>query len=162
MRVGDAQGGTARGRQACSPSRCGRRGRGRSSGFVYLAVLFAIAILGIGLAASSEVWSKLAFSQKRQEFLWVAEQYRTAIGSYYESSPGAAKTFPRQLEDLVEDRRSTTLRRHLRAIYRNPFTGGGDWEPIRGADGGIRGVRAQINNDGGLMVEDFVYVATGP
>lgn len=145
-----------------SASRDRGRGGGRSNGFVYLAVLFAIAILGIGLTASSEVWSRLAFSQKRQEFLWVAEQYRAAIGSYYESSPGAAKTFPRQLEDLLEDRRSTTLRRHLRAMYRNPFAGGGDWEPIRGADGGIRGVRAQINNDGGLTIEEFVYVASSP
>lgn len=132
--------------------------RKSSAGFTYLFLLFAVAMVGIGLTVTAEVWSKLAFSWKRTEFLWVAEQYRTAIGSYYESSPGAAKMFPLQYTDLLQDLRSSSVRHHLRAPYRNPFAIDGQWEPIRGADGRIRGVRGLLDDGTQTTVEEFIYV----
>jgi type II secretory pathway pseudopilin PulG len=110
-------------------------------GFTYLGVLLAVALIGIGLAAASEVWVTIAKRQRLEQLEWVGEQYVSAIGSYYESSPGRVKVFPRTLQDLLEDKRYLTVRRHLRQLYVDPLTGAVDWELVLAPDGGIRGVR---------------------
>ncbi len=139
--------------------RVGRRGRAATTrGFTYLWVLFAVALAGIALVASSAVWGKVAAREKREQFAWAGEQYRRAIGSYYESSPGGAKVFARTFEDLLQDARFPNPRRHLRALYLDPFTGT-SWEAIRGADGGIRGVRGQWDDgENASAVKEFIYV----
>lgn len=130
---------------------------GRRRGFTYLSLLAAIAILGIGLLAVAEVWANSARRQKLAQLEWVGKQFAQAIGSYYEATPGPMKRYPNDLADLVEDRRSLTLRRHLRKLYANPFTGQPDWEMLRAADGRIRGVRAAVPEDQGNSVLEFTY-----
>ena len=132
---------------------------GRQNGFTYLGLLLAIALLGLGLAAASEVWSTVARRQHMEQLEWVGQQYMQAIGSYYESSPGGAKTYPRTLLDLVEDRRYPFVLRHLRQVYVNPFTDKPDWEFVTVPDGGIRGVRTSVNREGdtGLVAKEFSY-----
>jgi len=130
-------------------------------GFTYLGVLLAIALLGIGIAAASEVWSTTARRQRMEQLEWVGQQYVQAIGSYRESSPGGAKAYPRSLDELLTDRRVPYVRRHLRQLYANPLSGKLDWELIQAADQGIVGVRTPI---AGLSVghdahRDFVYLA---
>lgn len=117
---------------------------GRQSGFTYLSVLIALAFMGVGLVAASEVWSTTARRQRIEQLDWVGQQFVQGLGSYYESSPGGAKAFPRTLNDLLIDSRYPTVRRHLRKIYANPFTNLNDWSLLRAADGGIRGVCARI------------------
>jgi type II secretory pathway pseudopilin PulG len=134
--------------------------RPRSAGFTYLWVLFAIAIMGVGLLAVSEVWVTTAARYKRVQFEWVGAQYRQAIGGYYEASRGGAKEFPAKLEDLLVDPRYPTTRRHLRVFYVNPFTGKPDWEPVRSGDGRIRGVRAPLPEGYGSRLIEFVYAAS--
>lgn len=133
--------------------------RSHSAGFTFLWVLFAVAIMGIGLLAVSEVWVTSAARYKRAQFEWVGAQYRQAIGSYYEASRGGAKEFPNKLEDLLSDPRYPTARRHLRAIYANPFTGKPDWELMRGGDGKVRGVRGVAAEGGEPRSAEFVYAA---
>jgi type II secretory pathway pseudopilin PulG len=130
-------------------------------GFTYLGVLLAIALLGIGLVAASEVWMTTAKRQRIEQLDWVGQQYVQAIGSYYESSPGSVKTFPKSLEDLLEDRRVSFVRRHLRQLYVNPLTGKLDWELIEAPAASIRGVRAKedaLQSDA-QRPTDYVYVA---
>lgn len=122
-------------------------------------VLFSVAIVGIGLLAVSEVWVVTVARQKRVQFEWVGAQYRQAIGSYYELSRGGAKEFPPRLEDLLSDPRYPTVRRHLRATYTNPFTGKSDWEPVRGGDGRIRGVRGLALEGDRSMAVEFIYAS---
>jgi type II secretory pathway pseudopilin PulG len=131
-------------------------------GFTYLGVLLAIALLGIGLVAASEVWTTTAKRQRIEQLDWVGQQYVQAIGSYYESSPGSAKAFPKSLEDLLEDRRVPFVRRHLRQLYVNPLTGKLDWELIETPGPGIRGVRAKdgARDAGGKLPRDYVYLTT--
>lgn len=131
----------------------------KQGGFTYLAVLFAIALLGIGLVAASEVWVTTARRQRMEQLEWVGQQYTQAIGSYYEASPGRVKAFPKSLRDLIEDRRFPFTRRHLRFLFVNPFTGAADWELLQAADGGIRGVRAPIGSWEGATPasRDFTY-----
>ena len=142
---------------------CGRgalavlqRASGRpQSGFTYLWILFAIAMLGVSLTVSSQLWVSSAQRQKIEQMNWIAEQFKQAIGSYYESSPGSVKLYPQTPEMLLQDERFITTKRHLRKIYANPFSGLPDWDWIRGVDGGLRGVRVHGNE--GTTVKEFVY-----
>ena len=132
------------------------RARGQS-GFTYLWVLVAVAILGTGLAAASEVWSTLARRQKLAELEWVGAQFVQAIARYYESTPGVAKAYPSSLQDLLEDRRYVTTRRHLRTIYVNPFSGTADWELLMTSDRKVRGVRVAVPGEPPGLVKEFWY-----
>jgi type II secretory pathway pseudopilin PulG len=127
-------------------------------GFTYLGVLLAIALLGIGMTAASEVWVTTARRQRMEQLGWVGQQYVQAIGSYYESSPGRVKAYPKTLEELLEDKRYAFVRRHLRQVYVNPFSGAVDWELIRAPDGGIRGIVPAGPKEG---AKEFVYVPLG-
>jgi type II secretory pathway pseudopilin PulG len=110
------------------------------AGFTYLAMLLAVAVIGIGLAATSEVWVQSRQREKEQELLFVGNQFRQAIGLYYRNSsdqltPGVA--YPKKLEDLLEDKRGVVTKRHLRRLYADPLTGKTDWGliPIKAPDG---------------------------
>lgn len=115
----------------------------RQCGFTYLALLVAVAILGIGLVAGSEVWSQSRQREKERELLFIGEQFRQAIGLYYERTPGAVKRYPQKLQDLLEDRRYLSLQRYLRKIYADPMTGKPDWGVVPAPGGGIMGVYSQ-------------------
>lgn len=123
--------------------------RSASRGFAYLAMLFAIAVMGIGLVAASEIWATTARREKQLELEWTGAQYVAAISSYYYASPLGARKYPSDLQALIEDKRYITVRRHLRAPYPNPITGARDWELVKASDGLIRGVRASWLSDGG-------------
>lgn len=134
---------------------------GGQRGFTYLGLLLAIAILGIGLTAASEVLVTTTRHQRLQQLEWTGAQFTQALGSYYVASPGAVKTYPNSLEELLEDRRYVTVRRHLRTVYMNPFTGRADWEHVVAADGRIRGVRVRIPTGAGVEVREFLHIPSG-
>ena len=113
----------------------------RQGGFTYIGLLLLIAIGGIGLAAVGQVWHTESQREREKELLFVGEQYAMAIGSYYESTPGAVKQYPASLQDLLEDRRFPVVRRHLRRLYRDPMTGGAEWGLVR-QQGRIVGVHS--------------------
>lgn len=132
----------------------------RERGFTYLWVLVAVAIAGLELQAVSELWVTTATRQKTEELEWVGQQFTRAIGSYYQATPGVAKAYPSSLSELIDDRRYLTARRHLRAVYVNPFTGKADWELIVEADGRLHGVSVTLPADagpGGMQKKEFRY-----
>jgi len=115
----------------------------RQKGFTYVAVLLTVAIMAAGLGAAATVYSQSAQREKEAELLFVGDQYRQAIASYYERSPGGAKRYPQSLEDLLEDRRFPALTRHLRRLYKDPLTGE-DFVPVKApGDAGIMGVASR-------------------
>jgi len=126
-------------------------------GFTFLWVIVAIAILSVGLLAVSEVWVTTARRQKLAELDWIGAQFTQAIGSYYYATPAVNKTYPPSMEDLIEDHRYLSIRRHLREIYRNPFTGAADWQLVMSPGGGIVGIRAHIPSDSGDWAKEFVF-----
>lgn len=97
-------------------------------------------VVGVGLAATGELWSQANRRGKERELLWIGEQFRQAIGLYYQRTPGAIKRFPQRLEELVEDKRFLTTQRYLRKIYRDPITGKPEWGLVMEAENGIAGV----------------------
>ncbi|OHC67883.1 MAG: type II secretion system pseudopilin PulG [Rhodocyclales bacterium RIFCSPLOWO2_02_FULL_63_24] len=111
-------------------------------GFTYLGLLFAVALAGIVLAATGVLWSTERQREKERELLAVGEEFRRAIGTYYERSPGTVKRYPAKLDDLTKDNRFITVQRHLRQVYRDPMTGTADWGAIAAPEGGIMGVHS--------------------
>ena len=79
--------------------------RCRHKGFTYVMVLIAVAITALMAAGAAQVWSTTHQHQQLQQLRWIGNQYRQAIGSYYESSPGTLKRYPMALSDLVLDLR---------------------------------------------------------
>jgi type II secretory pathway pseudopilin PulG len=128
-------------------------------GFTYVGLLIAVAVLGVGLSAISEVWVTVVQRNKAEQARWAAQQFVRAIGSYYESSPGPKK-FPPTTEHLLQDPRLPVTRRHLRQLYVNPTTGQTDWEWIRDAQGGLRGVRVRLPVPHEVRNEEFIYRPT--
>ncbi len=124
-----------------------------SRGFTYLAVLIAVAVMGAALAAGAAVYSQRAQREKEAELLFVGNQYRAAIRSYYERSPGGAKRYPQKLEDMLEDRRYPALMRHLRRLYPDPITGK-PMQPVEAPSGGIMGV-ASPSEEAPLKTRNF-------
>jgi hypothetical protein len=112
------------------------------SGVTYLLVLFFVAASSAMLAATAIIWSHERQRHKEEELLWIGNQFREAIGLYYQRTPGAVKRYPEKLEDLLEDKRYLTTARYLRRIYRDPLTGKPQWGLIPAPEGGFMGVRS--------------------
>ena len=114
--------------------------RNAQRGFSYLIVLFAVALLGAGLAATGTVWHTANTREKETELLFIGNAYRDAIRSFYERTPSGVKAFPGSLKDLEKDPRVPAAMRHIRRLYRDPVTGTADWGLIAAPGGGIMGV----------------------
>lgn len=111
----------------------------REYGFTYLWLLFIVAIGSVLLAAAGQRWSQVAAREREHELMFRGSEIAEAIGAYRAVGSGG----PRTLDDLVDDRRAPQLRRHLRRVYVDPFTGQADWEPVLADDGSWRGVRSR-------------------
>jgi type II secretory pathway pseudopilin PulG len=104
---------------------------GRESGVTYVILLFAVAISSIALAGTGALWQMENRREKEMELLFIGEQYRLAINSYYAKTPGGGKQFPVKLEDLLLDKRFPNPVTHLRRLYPDPMIADGQWELIR-------------------------------
>lgn len=114
----------------------------RERGFTLAGALLLIGVLGAGMAAYGEIASHAAQRDKEQELLFVGNQFRQAIGAYYERTPGAVKRFPQKLDELLLDRRHPVPVRHLRRVYADPMTGKPAWGLVAAPEGGIMGVHS--------------------
>jgi len=131
---------TALGRFATRDRRWARHpSRLTPHGFTYIGLLILIALMGIALAGTGVIWHTETRREKERELLFVGDQFRRAIGLYYERSPGAKK-YPKALEDLLLDRRYPNTQRYLRRLYPDPVGGTAEWGLVRGPAGGIVGV----------------------
>jgi type II secretory pathway pseudopilin PulG len=109
-------------------------------GFAYVLVLIWLALAVIALAAVAEVWTTASLRDKEAELLFVGDQFRSAIGRYYERNTGRDERFPKTLEVLLEDPNQAVVTRHLRKIYVDPMTGKAEWGLVKNPAGGIMGV----------------------
>ncbi|MFN0301113.1 MAG: hypothetical protein ACKVQU_12275 [Burkholderiales bacterium] len=109
-------------------------------GFTYVGLLLVVALAGVALAGAGTLWSTATHRDREAELLFVGEQIQRAITTYYDQGPVGVKQFPAKLEDLLQDRRFPTTRRHLRKVFVDPVTGLREWGIVRGPGGGITGV----------------------
>lgn len=98
-------------------------------GFTYLMLLFAMTIGGIGLAALGELARQRALREQEAELAFRGADIARAIASYVDAGPAGARALPRSVDELLEDRRSGRVVRHLRQLQGDPLSErpGGDW-----------------------------------
>ena len=112
----------------------------RQGGFTYVALLFALAVFGLGAAWMGETTSRTVQRERERELVRIGLQIQAAIRSYYLASPGSVRNFPRSFDELEFDARYVGAKRHLRRMERDPIANSFDWGVIRAPDGGIAGV----------------------
>lgn len=94
----------------------------QAEGFTFIGILIIITLSGIALSAVGIVWHQTIQRENERELLFIGDQYRAAISSYYESTPGGVKQYPKKLEDLLLDSRLPVIKRHIRRLYNDPMT----------------------------------------
>ena len=109
------------------------------AGLVLLGVLLLLVLVALAALVGGEVWATAVQREQEEQLLFVGEQYRRAIESYWHATPGRAKTLPSSLSVLLEDDRFPMPVRHLRRLYRDPFDAEADWGLVK-IDNGIAGV----------------------
>ena len=133
----------------------------KQAGFTLVGALILVAFMGAGVAAYGELASHAAQREKEQELLFVGNQFRQAIGAYYERTPGAFPHFPQTLEDLLQDKRHPMPQQHLRRMYADPMTGKRQWGVIDAPGGGVMGVyslsEALPIKSGGFATRDSTF-----
>lgn len=117
-----------------------RRKHLSESGFSYLAMLIAIAILGVLSAGAIQGGAAIQRRMVEAELLWVGMQFQKALKTYYEATPNGGYPYPKSLGDLLRDARYPMPRRHLRKIFADPLTGLAKWGLVYAPGGGIMGV----------------------
>jgi len=137
----------------CKRAKCYRPPRTLSTGFALVALLIAIAVIGLATAGTASVMSFERQRAAEDELLYVGEQYRRAIQAYVESTPIGQTRYPLQLSDLLKDPRYPGARRYLRSAYPDPVTRRSNWVLVPAPTGGIMGIhsasdRAPIKTQG--------------
>lgn len=122
---------------------------GNQRGVTLLVVLVAVVVLGLGAGIAGRTWSSLLQQEREEELLFRGDQYRRAIASFYQVKHGNAQgMYPSKLEDLLKDPRSLQTRRHLRRLYKDPFSGD-EFNLLRQA-GTITGLTSTTQALGGI------------
>ncbi len=104
-------------------------------------MLLLVAALGVAMAQTGADLAMQAQREREAALLVIGDQFRVAIGRYYDSGPGGR--YPSALSDLVEDNRTGVTVRHLRRVYADPLGGSAGWGLVPGPDGTIMGVFSQ-------------------
>ncbi len=125
------------------------------SGVVYIGLLLAIVLMGIGTAALTPMWSTMVQRDREAELLFRLGEFRRGIARYRQDHG----RYPLKLEDLLEDKTQLQLRRYLRRIYADPMTGAADWKLELIADktgrvAGIRDLHSQSDAEGFRDIPD--------
>lgn len=114
-------------------------------GFVYVHLLFVLALAGAGLAALGERWTSTAQQERETELVFRGQAFAAALQRYQAATPAQQPTLPLQLAELLVDERRPAVAHHLRRIYTDPFTGLADWRLLRDADGRICAVASRAS-----------------
>lgn len=107
---------------------------------IYIALLLAVALIGglsaVGLSVAKTIQQRNA----EAELLAIGLEFRNALQSYAEATPNGLPNTPASLAELLHDPRSPGVKRHLRRLYHDPFTGKAEWGIVRGPDQRIFGI----------------------
>lgn len=98
-------------------------------GLVLLALLIMLVLVGVAALAAAEVWATTLKREREKELLFIGDQYRRAIESYWKIGPGR-RAYPTSIDVLLTDDRFPNPVHHLRRAYRDPMTEAGEFEPI--------------------------------
>lgn len=100
----------------------------RQFGFSYLFVLFMVGMAAVALFAGRAVEATEQQHYREEELLFIGRQFQAALASYVQSGGGSGpQAYPTSLDDLLEDKRYPTVKRHLRKVFVDPMTHSKDW-----------------------------------
>ncbi|MBD3415449.1 MAG: hypothetical protein GF421_13610 [Candidatus Aminicenantes bacterium] len=85
-----------------------------------LILLFAVAVLSIGLMVAVPVWQTQIQREQEKELIFRGKQYVEAIRIFQNKYPG---TFPQRLEELLQEK-------CIRRLYTDPMSLSGEWNVI--------------------------------
>lgn len=123
------------------------RKRAGQHGAVLLIVMLFVLVSTLAASTLVQSYQTQTRREKEEQLLFVGDQYRRAIASYYGViPPGGARAMPRSIDDLLDDRRFSMPIQHLRRAYPDPMTGKVDWAFVRDR-GGIAGVRSSSTQE---------------
>jgi type II secretory pathway pseudopilin PulG len=103
----------------------------RSRGVVLMGLVVLLALGGVAVAQFAESAATVRQRELEAELLWVGQQYRQAIESYYRASPGLNKHLPVSFDELLRDPRFPQPVRHLRRLYSDPIQPEVPWGTLR-------------------------------
>ncbi|PLP99717.1 type II secretion system protein [Cupriavidus pauculus] len=133
----------------------------RRRGFALVLCLVAVAVTGIYLMKVGDVWRMRAQREREITLHHVGREIQVAIRRYVENGDGS---YPRTLDDLVEDLRGSQPRRWLRRAWRDPMTGG-DWQYLPAPGDGFLGVHSLSTlrplRQGNFAVEEAAFAQAG-
>lgn len=121
----------------------------QSSGFAYVMLLVAVAVLSVFAAGSLQLGSQLSRQHAEQALLDIGGEFQRALYSYSgttAASVGGVNAAvnlargPRTLEELLRDARTAGTKRHLRQLYVDPMTGSTQWGVVKDPAGFILGI----------------------
>lgn len=104
-------------------------------GMLLIGVLVFIALSALTAVQAGPRWFDARQRANEEELLFVGEQYRHAIESYWREAPNAAHKMPTSVDDLIFDKRFPFPKRHLRKEFRDPLAPQQALVEIR--DGGV-------------------------
>lgn len=108
-----------------------RRRPAAQRGWALLTMVLAALLVSVS-ATTAFVSMRLERERERQqELLATGRSLVLALRSYHKAEWATQPEWPRDLSELVEDRRSPTIQRHLRRIPVDPITGKSDWGLLR-------------------------------
>jgi len=111
-------------------------------GLAYLAVMIAVAVIGVAAAFSVGAGASLAQHDAEEELLYVGLAFQQALQAYAQASPLGTPRAPANLDSLLKDPRQPQVRRYLRQIPLDPLTGRRDWVLIRNPQNLIVGLHS--------------------
>jgi type II secretory pathway pseudopilin PulG len=106
------------------------------NGFTFLAVMFAIVLIGLSISGAVQQWKTIMKREKEAELLFRGDQIRKAIAAYVQT-PGISN-YPQKLDDLVKVPNTSATKRFLRKKYKDPVTNE-EWAYVKIGDR-IKGV----------------------
>jgi len=113
------------------------------AGFTYLAMMFAVFLVGLSSMVAAQQWQTRVQREKEAELLFRGDAIRRAIYTYCRTARAGMTFCPKSLHDLVKAPGTVAVRRYLRKNYKDPITNG-DWELIKSRDGrSVLGVRSK-------------------
>jgi type II secretory pathway pseudopilin PulG len=111
------------------------KARRAQGGYAYLALLIAIAIIGVSAAGAAQLGAIYQRRMAEEELLAIGGEFQRALLSYAVATPLGQPTQPRTFDELLRDPRYPNVVRHLRKLYADPMTGRADWALVKSPDG---------------------------
>jgi type II secretory pathway pseudopilin PulG len=105
--------------------------RDTQRGMLLIGVLVFIALSALTAVQAGPRWIDARQRANEEELLFVGEQYRLAIESYWREAPNTMHKMPTSIDDLILDKRFPFPKRHLRKEFRDPLAPQQAWVEIR-------------------------------